>query len=71
MSEYDTLPEDTREVVDAVISECQRKKVQVSRAHKSGNVYAHPHPGGGISWGVNGGDYGFNIARGVKRPNSG
>jgi hypothetical protein len=28
-------------------------------------AYAYPHAGGGISWGLNGGAQGFNVARGV------
>ena len=33
-----------------------------------GEVYCYPHPsGGGLAWGVDGGEHGFNIARDIAR----
>jgi hypothetical protein len=40
----------------------------VRRPHgKTGEVYAYPTARGVISWGVDGGEFGFNIARGIRR----
>lgn len=63
--EYATLSADQKILVDGVIAEARRLKRQVRRASGGLDAYAHPHPGGGIAWGLDGPPRGFNIARGV------
>jgi hypothetical protein len=65
--EFDVLDAETQAVVLRVVEKA-RKKETWSEPFRTGEVYAYRHPGGGVSWGVNGGDKGFNIARGICRP---
>ena len=64
--EYAQLPLETQHAVDEVIDEAKRTRSRVSHPHKTGDVYAYPHPGGGIAWGVNGGEHGFNTNRDIR-----
>ena len=63
--EYRLLTPDQKPLVDGVIAEARRLNRQVRRASGGLDAYAHPHPGGGIAWGLDGPPRGFNIARGV------
>lgn len=63
--EFNRLDGKTREEVLLVISDCKSSGEMSRRYTDKGDVYAYPHPQGGVSWGVNGSD-GFCIARGVR-----
>jgi len=67
LDEYESLDEETKTAVDVAIALVEAQGIVVRRPHRNGEVYAHPHPGGGVSWGVNGGEFGFCIARGVRK----
>ena len=68
MDEYSLLKDDQRaavdQAVDMVVCNGSRQTVAVS---DGGEAYAYPHPAGGVSWGVNSGETGHCIARGVVR----
>jgi hypothetical protein len=66
-AEFDELDAETQAVVRRVV-ELAREKETWRELFRTGDVYAYRHPGGGISWGVNGGAQGFNIARGICKP---
>ena len=65
-NEYTRLPLETQRAVDKVIDEAKKTRSRVSHPHKTGDVYAYPHPGEGIAWGVNGGEHGFNTNRDIR-----
>lgn len=65
--EFDELDAETQATVLRVVEKARAKETW-SEPFRTGDVYAYRHPGGGISWGVNGGAQGFNIARGICRP---
>lgn len=44
-----------------------RIKGEATQQFEGGNAYAYKHGNGGIAWGVNGGEHGFCIARGIAR----
>ena len=50
--------------VEEAVNACRQKKSRQNMHTTTGDVYAYPHPGGGIAWGINGGTQGFCIARG-------
>lgn len=66
-SEFDIIDAETQEVVKRVVEKAREKETW-KETFRTGDVYAYRHPGGGIAWGVNGGLYGFNIARGICKP---
>jgi hypothetical protein len=66
--EFVTLDEETKTAVRNLIEKVRASGRAEAEPFRSGDIYAYPHPGGGIAWGVNGAPYGFNIARGVSRP---
>lgn len=66
-AEFDELDAETQAIVIRVIEEA-RTKGTWDEKFRTGDIYAYLHPGGGIAWGVNGGEKGFNIARGVCKP---
>ena len=63
--EYRLLTPDQKPLVDNVIAEARRLNRQARRASGGLGAYAHPHPAGGIAWGLDGPPNGFNIRRGV------
>ena len=66
--EFDALDDETRAKVRQLIEKVRRTGLGEAEASRDGDIYAYPHPKGGIAWGVNGAPQGFNIARGVCRP---
>jgi hypothetical protein len=57
----------TRAAVLQVIEEARAAGKMVRRPYgERGEIFSYPHPDGGMSWGVNGGADGWNIARGIK-----
>jgi hypothetical protein len=66
-AEFDTLDAETQTVVRRVVDKASERETW-GEPFRTGDVYAYRHPGGGIAWGVNGGEKGFNIARGIARP---
>ncbi len=65
-AEYKTLSPDQRAKVDAVAQEAKRAGAITRKMDGATEYYAYPYPGGGTSWGINGGADGFNTKRGVK-----
>jgi hypothetical protein len=66
-AEFDELDAETQAVVRRVVEKA-RINGTWDEKFRTGDVYAYQHPGGGISWGVNGGEKGFNIARDIAKP---
>jgi hypothetical protein len=63
--EWQRLDEASRTVLRGVIAEARARQQHVREPFGSGEVYAYCQGEDGISWGINGGETGFNIARGV------
>jgi hypothetical protein len=66
--EFEELDDETKAEVRQLVEKVRWNKRAEGKPFRAGDVYAYPHPGGGIAWGVNGAPSGFNIARGVCRP---
>lgn len=66
--EFDALDEECKTHVRRLVEKVGRTGLAEAEPFRGGDIYAYPHPGGGIAWGVNGAPSGFNIARGVSRP---
>ena len=66
--EFDALDDDLKAEVRTLVEKVRWNRRAEGKPFRDGDVYAYPHPGGGIAWGVNGAPQGFNIARGVCRP---
>jgi hypothetical protein len=63
--DWRTLDEEARGAVCAVVGACRRGGNLQRQVISAGEAYAYPHPGGGISWGV---DNGSGLGpRGVQR----
>lgn len=67
-AEFDELDADTKHIVRDLVEKTAADGDARSVPWNGGEVYSYRHPGGGISWGVNGGAKGFCIARGIARP---
>ena len=65
--EFETLDAETKAEVMMVVEITAEDHRARSIRWRNGDVYAHPHADG-ISWGVNGGEHGFCIARGIGIP---
>ena len=61
--EWQRLDKETRGAVSAVIEEARRTGMRSGEPWRDGEIYAYPHPGGGIAWGVDGAAH--NLHRGV------
>jgi hypothetical protein len=63
--DWHTLGEEARAAIRAVVGACRRGGNLQRQVISAGEAYAYPHPGGGISWGV---DDGSGLGpRGVHR----
>ena len=62
------LDDELKAEVPTLVEKVRWNRRAEGKPFRDGDVYAYPHPGGGIAWGVNGAPQGFNIARGVCRP---
>jgi hypothetical protein len=66
MDEFDTLTAEQQQAVEQVIGLARQHGDRHTKDLPDGSeAYAYPHRRG-IAWGVNGGSFGFNIARGVR-----
>lgn len=63
--DWRTLDDEARAAVRAVAGACRRSGNLQRQVIDVGEAYAYPHPGGGISWGVDGGS--GRGPRGVQR----
>jgi hypothetical protein len=63
--EWQRLDEETKTAVRDVIVRAHAERSHVSAPFGSGDLYAYPQGAEGICWGINGGEDGFNIARGL------
>jgi hypothetical protein len=55
--------------IEAAISKAKAiRDLGTVEASDGGETYAYPHKQGAIAWGVNAAGTGFNILRGVRRP---
>ena len=61
--EWQRLDKETKGAVSAVIEEAQRTGLRSGEPWRDGEIYAYPHPAGGIAWGVDGAAH--NLHRGV------
>ena len=65
--EYQDLSPEVRKAVDDVIKASRAAGKIIHQPYgNSETVYAYPHPGGGYSWGWEGGPHGFNLKRGIR-----
>ncbi len=65
--EFARLNADQRTAVELAIGLVRKENGHASASiDDGGEAYAYPHAGG-IAWGVNSGEDGCNIARGVRR----
>jgi len=53
------------EVITRAIDVCERVAIE---AADGAEIYAYPIPAGRIAWGVNAPKTGFNVLRGIRRP---
>jgi hypothetical protein len=68
MSDWDKLTDEQRQAVRTAIALARDTPGQRTvRCADGSEAYASRHPGGGIGWGVNGGQYGWCLARGIER----
>lgn len=61
------LDAEAQAAVTEIVAEARAKGAFAAKPFRSGDVYAYPHPDGGIAWGLNGGRDGFCIARGIAK----
>lgn len=61
--EWRRLDKETQEAVSAIIGQVRRTGLRSGDPWRNGEIYAYPHPGGGIAWGVDGAA--GNLHRGV------
>ena len=66
--EFDALDDETKTEIRQLVEKVRWNGRAEAKPFRGGDVYAYPHPGGGIAWGVNGAPSGFNIARGLSKP---
>jgi hypothetical protein len=67
MSGSDKLTAAQHAAVEQAIAMARQSPGQHTvRAGDGSEAYASRHPGGGIGWGVNGGQYGWCLARGIR-----
>jgi hypothetical protein len=66
--EFDSLDDETKAEIRLLVEKVRWNRRPEAKPFREGDVYAYPHPGGGVAWGVNGAPQGFNIARGVSKP---
>jgi hypothetical protein len=67
MSEYDKLTAAQQAAVERAIALARRSPGQHTvRVGDGSEAYASQHPSGGIGWGVNGGQHGWCLARGIR-----
>jgi hypothetical protein len=66
--EFDPLDDETKAEIRRLVEKVRWNGRAEAKPFRDGDVYAYPHPDGGIAWGVNGAASGFNIARGVSKP---
>jgi hypothetical protein len=62
--DWQRLDRQTKETAAELIDEARQTGMRAGREWRGGEVYAYPHPGGGIAWGVDGSTH--NLHRGVK-----
>jgi N12 class adenine-specific DNA methylase len=63
--EWDKLDEATKAQVRAVIAAVHETQASHSERHPAGEIYAYPHAGDGIAWGINSAEDGMNLRRGI------
>jgi N12 class adenine-specific DNA methylase len=63
--EWDKLDEATKAQVRAVIAAVHETQASHSERHPAGEIYAYPHAGDGIAWGLNSAVDGMNLRRGI------
>lgn len=63
--EFETLDADAQAAVRSLVEKVIRTNFAESERFRLGDIYAYPHAGGGVSWGVNGAPHNFCIARGI------
>lgn len=66
--EFQNLDDLAKRVVRSLVRKTIDDNQARAEAFDNQDAYCYRHPGGGIAWGVNGGKFGFNIARGIYRP---
>ena len=64
-AEWAKLDEAAKAVARDVVAEALETGQSARVDHGGAEVYAYPHPGGGIAWGLNGATTGNNEARGI------
>lgn len=65
-AEYRTLAPDQKRMVDDVIAQVRQTGKSVRTDYNGSDFYAYPYGSGGAAWGIDGGQFGFNIKRGVE-----
>jgi hypothetical protein len=65
--EFETLDAETQSAVTRLVEKVRRTSFAESERFRMGDIYAYPHAGGGVSWGVNGAPNNFCVARGISK----
>ena len=65
-AEYRTLSAEQKRMVDAVIAQVRQTGKSVRTDYNGADYYGYPHGSGGVAWGIDGGQFGLNIKRGVE-----
>ena len=63
-----TIKERYRAAIEEAIAKARARWSRESITTNGAEAYAYPKPGGRIAWGVNAAETGFNILRGIRRP---
>jgi hypothetical protein len=66
-AEFETLDAETQTAVINLVEKVRRTGYAESQPYRAGEIYAYPHGGGAIAWGVNGAPQNFCIARGISK----
>ena len=67
--EFGDLKPEVRQMVREMVSKtAQDDQARAMTIDSRSDIYAYPHPGGGIAWGCNLSPQGFNSHRGIWRP---
>ena len=66
--EFEGLDDETRAKVRQLVEKVRRTGLGEAEASRDGDIYAYPHPGGGVAWGYNGTPRSVITARGIHKP---
>ena len=66
--EFDGLDAVAKAAIRAIVERTiQDRQARAEVLQDGRDIYCYPHGSGGIAWGLNGGPFGINQARGIAR----